>query len=164
MDENRLLAASSSPPKRLKNADLIEWEQNHFNNVSDLKNRILNDILRLPDVTSLPPVEFTDKWTQLIQVIRAKASSCFLHYWNAAKVSEFCYAALLLEPDGVGKKTREEFSSQDEASNPKRNVFGDTRLIQNALWLNARILSNDRAVMRMVEYLGLPEITVRGIA
>jgi hypothetical protein len=55
----------------------------------------------------------------------------------------------------IGVKTRDEFCDPN-----RRNVFGDTRLIQNALWLKARILSNDGAVKRMVEYLGLPEISV----
>jgi hypothetical protein len=162
MDENRLRAESRSPTQRIKDdADFTERERDHLDYISDLKNRILNNILHWPDVTSLPPVEFTErKKAQLIQIIRSKASGCFSHYWNAVEVSSFCYAALLLEPDGVGIKTREEFTFQDEAGNPKRNVFGDTRLIQNALWLNARILSNDRAVKRMVEYLSLPEITV----
>ena len=161
MDEGRLRAASRSSATGVKqDADFTERERDHFDFVSDLKSRILNAILHLPDVTSLPPVEFTErKKAQLIQIVHSKASGCFLHYWNAVEVSSLCYAALLLEPDGVGKKTREEFNFKDEAGNPKRNVFGDTRLIQNALWLNARILSNDRAVRRMVEYLGLPEIT-----
>lgn len=162
MDEKRLQAESRSPAKRIEDdAHFIERERDHFDYVSDMKHRILNDILHLPDVASLPPVEFTErKKALLIQIIRSKASGCFLHYWNAVEVSSHCYAALLLEPDGVGIKTREEFTFQDEAGNPKRNVFGDTRLIQNALWLNARILSNDRAVRRMTEYLSLPEITV----
>jgi hypothetical protein len=38
-----------------------------------------------------------------------------------------------------------------------------TRLVQNALWLNSRILSNDKAVGRMVEYLALPEIKMTGM-
>jgi hypothetical protein len=162
MDEKRLQSTSRSSTKGIKqDADLIERERDHFDYVSDLKNRILNDILHWPDVTSLPPAEFTErKKAQLIQIIRSKASGCSLHYWNAVEVSSLCYAALLLEPDGIGQKTREEFSFQDAAGKPKRNVFGDTRLIQNAFWLNARILSNDHAVRRMVEYLGLPEITV----
>jgi hypothetical protein len=162
MDEKRLRSASRSPAKGIKqDADLIERERDHFDYVSDLKNRILNDILHWPDVTSLPPAEFTErKKAQLIQIIRSKAPGCCLYYWKAVEVSSLCYAALLLEPDGIGQKTRKEFSFQDAAGKPKRNVFGDTRLIQNALWLNARILSNDHAVRRMVEYLGLPEITV----
>jgi hypothetical protein len=162
MDENRLRAASRSPAKRTtQDADFIERERDHVGYVSDMKHRILNDILHLSDVTSLPPVEFTErKKAQLMQIIRSKASGCFLHYWNAVEVSSLCYAALLMERDGVGEKTRKELSFQDEAGNLRRNVFGDTRLIQNALWLNARILSNDRALGRMAEYLRLPEITV----
>jgi hypothetical protein len=162
MDQKRLQAESRSPAKRIEDdADFIERERDHFDYVSDMKHRILNDILHLPDVASLLPVEFAEREkARLIQIIRSKASSCFLHYWNAIEVSSHCYAALLLELDGVGIKTRDEFNSHDEAGNPKHNVFGDTRLIQNALWLNARILSNDRAVRRMTEYLGLPQITV----
>jgi hypothetical protein len=74
-----------------------------------------------------------------------------------------CYAALLMEDDAIGKKTRDEFNLVDGAGNPKRNLFGDTRLIQNALWLKSRIISSDGAVTRMASYLGVPEITIVGM-
>jgi len=164
MDENRLRVASRSPSKLTgQDGDFFIREADQLAHVSNMRNHILTDILGLSEITSLPPVEFTERRkASLIQNIRAKAPDCFLHYWNAVEVSSLCYAALLLEPDGVGAKTRAEFGVQDEEGHPRRNLFGDTRLIQNALWLNARILSNDRAVKRMVEYLDLPQITVTG--
>jgi len=165
MDEDRLRASSPSTAKNLQqDTDLVERERDHFDYVSDMKRRILNDILQLPCVTHLPSVELAEsKKAQLIHIIRSRASECFLRYWNAVEVSSLCYAALLLEPDEIGKKTRDEFNFHDEVGNPKPNVFGDTRLLQNALWLKAHILSKDRAIRRMAEYLDLPEITVTEI-
>ena len=116
-------------------------------------------ILNLSDVANLPPFEETErKKTKIIQSVRSKAPGCFKNYWNARDVVSNCYAALLLERDEVGEKTRNEFNDPQ-----RRNVFGDTRLVQNALWLNSRILSNDNAVGRMVEYLALPEIKMSGM-
>jgi len=162
MDEDRLRAASRSPAKRIKDdAEFIERERDHFDYVSDFKRRILYDIPHLPHARSLPTAEFAEQEkAQLVHFIRLKGPGCFLHYWNAVEVSSLCYAALLLEPDGVGEKTRKEFMFQDETGSPKRNIFGDTRLVQNALWLNARILSSDWAVRRMVDFLDLPGVTV----
>jgi hypothetical protein len=94
---------------------------------------------------------------KIIQFIRLRARDCFHNYVVAADVAEFCYAALLLESDDVGEKTRKEFDSSG------RNIFGDTRLIQNALWLKSRILSDDRAVRRVAEYIAMPEMTVTGM-
>ena len=163
MDEDRLRAASRPSANRIKgDMGFIESERDHFEHVADLKRLILNDILSLSDISSLPPAEVTErKKAKLIENIRSKAPGCFLRYWKAVEVSSLCYAALLLEPDSVGEKTRGEFGFRDATGIPRRNVFGDARLVQNALWLNAQILSNDRAVKWMVDYLGLPEITVK---
>ena len=126
--------------------------------VLDLKQRILTT-LNLSGVANLPSIDETEwKKAKIIQIVQSKAPSCFKDYWKAAEVASHCYAALLLERDEVGEKTRSEFNDPR-----RRNVFGDTRLVQNALWLNSRILSNDKAVGRMVEYLALPEIKVTGM-
>jgi hypothetical protein len=163
MDEGRLKAESRLSAKRIKDdVEFGERERGHFDYVSDFQHRILS-ILSLPDFSTLPPPDFAERKAQLIAAIRSKVPGCSTRYWRAVEVSSLCYAALLLEPDSVGRKARGEFCFRDATGNPKRNVFGDTRLIQNALWLNARILSNDRAVERMVNYLGLPEITVKEI-
>jgi hypothetical protein len=145
--------------RMLDDMEFIERERKGMADVLHFKEIILKEILRWPDITRLPPIEFNEcKKVQLIEMIRAKAPSCFTNYSNAVCVASLCYAALLLEPDKIGVKTRNEFCEPN-----RRNVFGDTRLIQNALWLNARILSNDGAVTRMVEYLGLSEVTVANL-
>jgi len=155
-DEGKL-RQESRPRATRADMEFLEMEREHMANVLDLKQRILA-ILNLPDVANLPSVDETErKKTKIIQSVRSKAPSCFKDYWKAVEVASYCYAALLLERDEVGKKTRNEFSDQ------KRNVFGDTLLVQNALWLNSRILSNDKAVGRIVEYLALPEIKMTGL-
>jgi hypothetical protein len=156
-DAKGLRLESRPRVKRIKDdPDFIERERKHTADVRQFKRIILDEILCWPDVTSLPPPEFIErKKTQLIEIIRSKTSMCFANYWNAVQVASLCYGALLLEPDKIGVKTRNEFCEPN-----RRNVFGDARLIQNALWLKARILSNDGAVRRMAEYLSLSEITV----
>jgi hypothetical protein len=131
-------------------------EDKHMAAVMQFKVHILNNILHVPDLTCLPPVEFTErKKAMLIEIIRSKASGCFTNYANAVEIAELCYATLLLEPDEVGSKTRREFCEPN-----RRNVFGDTRLMQNTLWLKAQILSGDKAVRRMAAYINMPELTV----
>lgn len=128
--------------RMLDDPEFIESERKDMADVLHFKEIILKEILRWPDITCLPPVKFNGrKKAQLIEIIRSKAPSCFTNYSNAAYVASLCYAALLLEPDKIGVKTRNEFCKPN-----RRHVFGDTRLIQNALWLKARILSNDGAV------------------
>jgi len=175
-DKGRLREESRPQSKRTDSAFLERMAQ-RMANVFICKQRILN-VLGLPGLGPQRPAQYVEfmkfilekqltldalgmgrKRHDLVEAIRSEAASCFNHHWNAVKVACFCYAALLLEPDGIGKKTRAEFFDQT-----RRNVFGDTWLIQNTLWLNARVLSHDEAVKRMVEYLGVPEITVRGMA
>ena len=91
MDENRLKTESRSPAKRIKDEAVFrQREEDHLAYVCDMKHRILNNILHWSDVTSLPPIEFTEqKKSQLIEIIRSKAPHCFLNYWKAVEVS--CY-------------------------------------------------------------------------
>ena len=143
--------------ERAKRTDIefLDRERERMAKVSGLKRCIL-EMLQLSDVASLPPSQFTErKKSQLVQVLRSEAPTSFNNYYNGVRVACLCYAALLLEQDEIGEKTRKEFTDPT-----RRNLFGDTRIIQNALWLKASILSNDRAVKRMVEYLSLPEISV----
>lgn len=161
-DTKGLRMESRSREKRRKDdPEFIEMEQEQARNILGMKNLVLQK-LSLSNIKCLPPAPFRErKRLKLIEVVRENAQNCFKNYTMGVEVATLCYAALLLEPDEdrVGKKTRKEFQ---EAG--RRNVFGDTRLIQNALWLKARILSDDGAVKRMVEYLDLPEIAVPEIA
>jgi hypothetical protein len=72
----------------------------------------------------------------------------------SAKVARHCYALLLAENF---PKIRDEFSDSN-----RLNVFGDTQILQNAIFLEAGILSNDGALERMAGYAGLE--CVNGVA
>lgn len=149
----------SRPRAKRTGPEFLERERKHMADVAGMKQSILS-VLAVPDLASLPPAPYTErKKAQIIGIIRAKAPLSLKKYWNAVEVACLCYSALLLEQDSVGDKTRNEFEDPT-----RRNVFGDTRLVQNALWLKSRILSRDNAVKRMVEYIGMPEITVRDTA
>ena len=137
----------------------LESERELLAQVRKEKQNILS-FLNVPNIEDLPPVKNSEQIKSgIIQHVRTAGPKCFKDYRNAMNVAGLCYAALLLEQDDVGKKTRNEFSDPN-----RRNLFGDTLLFRDALWFKARILSNDRAVMRVAEYVALPEIKVTGMA
>ncbi len=155
-------------PKKLKEAsrermektdvEYLKSEAEQMAQVRDEKKNILS-FLELANVEDLPPVEVLErKKADLIRYIHSVAPRCFKDYRRAMNVAGQCFATLLLEQDDVGQKTRKEFNDTN-----RRNVFGDTLLFRDALWFKARILSNDRALTRMAEYGGLPEIKVVGV-
>lgn len=146
--------------ERMKKTDpkYLESEREILAQVRKEKENILS-VLNVPNIENLPSVKDSEQIKSgIINYVRSAGPKCFKNYQNAMNVAGLCYAALLLEQDDVGKKTRNEFSNPS-----RRNLFGDTWLFRDALWFNARILSNDRAVARMVEYVALPEIKVTGI-
>jgi hypothetical protein len=160
-DEEKL-KRDSRPREKRTDAEFLAHEAKHMANVSGMKQAIAEKLemamrSQFINATSLDNLEERAK-SKIIQLIGLSARNCFQNYVIAADVAEFCYAALLLESDDVGEKTWKEFNGTG------RNIFGDTRLIQNALWFKSRILSDDRAVGRMAEYIGLPEMTVTGMA
>ena len=83
---------------------------------------------------------------QFREFIRLESPNCSGRYIYAAGVARHCYALLLAEV----RRMRSEFAESEYL-----NVFGDTRIIQNALFLQSAILSNDGAVKRMARYAGL---------
>jgi len=139
------------------NVEFLQREREHMCDVLGLKQDILHRLgFSTFPITQLPPIQDTEpKKARMIDIIRSSAPYSAKNFCNAVEVASFCYAALLLERDDVGSKTRNEFNDSTN-----RNVFGDTRLVQNALWLNAHMLSSDKAVKRMVDYINLPAITV----
>lgn len=147
--------------ERMEKSDpaYLESERELLALVRDEKVNILS-FLNIADVANLPPVEVTEQIKcGIVQHVRSKSHECCRDYQLSMNIAGLCYAALLLERDEVGKKTRSEFSDPK-----RRNVLGDVLLFRDALWFNARILSNDRAVTRMAEYVALPEIKVTGMA
>ena len=140
-------------------ANYLESERELMGQVCREKENILS-FLNMSDIASLPPLEVTEQMKSgIIQYVRSVGHKCLGDFQFSMNVAGLSYSALLLEQDDVGKKTRKEFSDPK-----RRNVLGDVLLLRDALWFKARILSNDRAVMRMAEYLALPEIKVAGIA
>jgi hypothetical protein len=76
---------------------------------------------------------------------------CFKRFWRSDDVARLAYARLLLGQAHVSSEARKEFADPNYP-----NVFGDVHLIQNALFFNAGLASNDRAVKRMARFCGLP--------
>ncbi len=146
--------------ERLKKTDAkyLESERDRMAQVRNEKENILS-CLEMTNIANLPPVEVTEqKKSEIIKYIHSASAGCFRDYRSSMNIAGLCYAALLLERDNVGKKTRDEFSTPN-----RRNLLGDVLLLRDALWFKARILSNDGAVRRMAEYVAIPEIKVTGI-
>jgi len=146
--------------ERIKKTDLkyLESEREYMAIVHNEKKKILS-FLNLTEIENLPPVEVSEQMkSAIVQDVRSASPKCFMDFEFSMVTAMQCYSALLLERDDVGKKTRIEFSDPN-----RRNVLGDVLLIRDALWFKASILSNDRAVARMAEYVALPEIKVTGI-
>ncbi len=147
--------------ERIKKTDVryLESEREHMSIVHDEKKKLLS-FLNITDIENLPPVDVSEQMKSgIVRDVRSAGPQCFRDYEFSMDTAMRCYAALLLERDDVGKKTRIEFSDPN-----RRNVLGDVILFRDALWFKARILSNDRAVARMADYVVLPEIRVTGVA
>ena len=139
-------------------AKYLEVERERIAQVQRQKENILSS-LKMVEPVSLPPVEFAEREKlDRIKYIRSVSGRCFRDYSLSMNIVGLCCSALLLEQDDVGKKTRDDFNTPK-----KRNLFGDTLLVRDALWLNARILSSDRGVERIAAYVALPDIKVCGI-
>jgi hypothetical protein len=140
-------------------ANYLKAERERMTQVLEQKKKILS-LVELENVENLPPAAVTERRKSgAIRYVRREALKCFSDYSRSMNLAAICYAALLLERDAIGEKTRKEFSDQN-----RRNVFGDVLLFRDALWFKSRILSNDRAIVRMSEYVAtMPEIKVTGI-
>ena len=160
--DKQRLRMESQPREKRTDAEFFERERDHMQKVEGAKQVILGKLglAVVLQAELLPLNELRQKVkAQIVELIRSQAPSCVSRYMPAAEIAMLCYAALLLEEDEIGTKTRNEFHDAT-----RRNVLGDTRLIQNALWFNARILSSDGAVTRMAEYIAMPNIKVAGLA
>lgn len=82
--------------------------------------------------------------------------SCEGNYFISIEAARCCAARLLLEKDPkLNPKIDEEW---EKFKKNHRNVLGDTRLIQNALYLNAEVLTKDEGAKRMARYCGLQPV------
>ena len=94
---------------------------------------------------------YVKQMEELKHLLEGKIPECFKQFWGSDDVARLAYARLLLGQDHVSSQARKEFADQNYA-----NVFGDVHLIQNALFFDAGLASNDRAVKRMAHFCGLP--------
>jgi|GEM_PF-2121590 len=75
--------------------------------------------------------------------IDQQRQKCFKDFWKSDEVSRYAHARLLL----ASRVARTEFARTDYM-----NVFGDRYLIQNALFLNTGVLSNDKNVRKFARF------------
>jgi len=156
------LRRDSRPRTKRTDAHFLEREWKRAYNDSDARAWVLQQ-LGLREVVKIALVpDAASRQAKIIQTIRSEVPNCFKDYVRASNIAYLCYAALLLEPsdkeDSVGWKTRNEFNDTGNV-----NVFGDTRLVRDALWFGSRILSSDGAVKRMAEYIATPNIKTTGM-
>ena len=145
-DESSLIEASK-PKNERTDARFLEYQNQFKADVEHERNVILLLLGKIKDISELPsPKELEQKRTQFLAFIQKEAPQCSGDYLKTVGVARHCYALLLAEK----LKMRTEFSKQDYL-----NVFGDTRIIQNALFLQAGIFSGDKPLKRMASYAGL---------
>jgi hypothetical protein len=85
----------------------------------------------------------------LLHQIQSKGARCFKDYRQCIEVARLCFALLLIED----REARRRFNSKGSV-----NGFGDAALIKDALFFNAKILSNDFGVRRMARYCGITTV------
>ena len=85
--------------------------------------------------------------TRLADSLTSMLPMCFQDFATSAEAADLAYSRLLLTKGEEGRKARTDFSALD-----KVNLFGDSLLIQNALFLNADILSLDKGVKKMAGF------------
>ena len=110
-------------------------------------------ILGIDAIANLAPRKaLANQEKQRLEFIKFAAPLSRNHWNLSAEVARRCYSLLLVQK----RKIRNEF---DDPNNP--NLFGDTALVQNALFLRASILSDDYAAKTMLGYTGLSELVCR---
>jgi hypothetical protein len=146
MDESSLL--EESRPRGLRtDAKFLNRERRWMEIIQQEKQAILL-ILGVRDISKLAmPKDMSEKRTQLLAFIRREAPKCRADFVRSIGVARHCYALLLIED----RQIRTEFSKPDY-----RNVLGDTFVLHNALFLQAKILSGDKPLKRMASYAGRP--------
>ncbi len=91
-----------------------------------------------------------DSSERLHGYVASNVQACFRNFDQSCLVADYCHALALLEIRQQSHRERQKFS------NNASNLFGDTALIQNALFLGAKILSGDRAFLKqMADYCSI---------
>ncbi len=149
---NDILSAESRNAIKDKTEKYQQWRKTRLSHIAFEKQEILK-ILRVNDIAELGETKLDNIAIirQLAAYIMQYSPRCHYHYGLAAEVARRCYAVLLAANFG---KIRKEFQEG------KINVFGDTMILQNALFMNAGILTGDKALIEMAGYGGVEVMQV----
>jgi hypothetical protein len=141
------LLQGSKPKKERTDKKSLEYEKQFKAGVEHERKVVLLLLGKIKKISELPPPqELEQKRAQFLAFIQKESSACSGNYLKAVGVARHCYALLLMEKRSI----RTEFSKEENL-----NVFGDTRIIQNALFMQAKILSGDKPLKRMATYANL---------
>ena len=126
-------------------AGKIRWDNSQ--SIVDEKGKILS-VLGLEHIDAVRQLECSrEKADELQAFIDVERSRCYKDFWKSNDVIRRAYARLLL----CTEKARGEFQKPDYT-----NLFGDCHLIQNAMFLNAAVLSRDKDVKKMARFCHVP--------
>jgi hypothetical protein len=95
------------------------------------------------------PDEMPNVVNKLKAHIRRRLPECKYNIKKSKRAVEVCYATLLVD-DTEPKGIRWEFDEPDY-----EHVFGDMYIVQSAIYLGAKILTNDRKLSQMAGYAGI---------
>ena len=143
LDEHAPTAINMAGVRQFEEKEKRTWDTSE--SIAEEKAKVLA-LLGVSRVEEVGTVVWSPKDAELRTGIERDRGTCFSDFWKSNDVSLRAYARLLL----VSRRARNEFA---EADNP--NVFGDADLVQDALFLNAGILSKDRAVQKMARFCGV---------
>lgn len=111
--------------------------------IADEKTRVLK-LLGISRVEELDQIQNRrEKDAALRSQIERERPKCFKDFWKSNDVARCACACLLL----CSHKGRSDFTRSGYS-----NLFGDCHLIQNALFLNAGVLSRDTGVKQMAKF------------
>jgi len=145
------LSASSSESGRKTDAKMVQWEYDRKRTIEHERRQVL-DLLGVKTISDLPPPEHSvELMKKLVAFIKSNARRCLFNWELSAYVARHSYALLLAEHF---PKIHEEIAEREYW-----NVFGDTQILKDALFLEAGILSGDKALARMGGYCGLECVT-----
>jgi hypothetical protein len=120
-----------------------KWDTNY--SVRASKGKALS-LLKIQAIDELGrPSQHLQLDDSLKATIERERPQCPLDFWRSEEVAMHAFARLLIR----SQRARNEFTSEGP------NLFGDEQLIQNALFLGAKILSKDNNVHTMAGYCGV---------
>jgi hypothetical protein len=117
--------------------------------IADEKRRVL-ELLGIQDVDEIERILNPNaKQEELRAMIERERGKCFKDFWKSNDVVRWGFTLSLLSGPHVAE-TRSDF-----AKPLYPNLFGDCHLIQNALFLNAGVLSRDKGAKKLARICGV---------